>query len=162
VAENGATIDELDFDILKLLQEDGRMSYADIARVLGVSLGTVRNRITKLIEDQTLRVIGRIDPYRIGFLSPAEVHVSIEPAVSIDQVAAGLAGFPEVSYLAMMTGDFDLEMDVMCRDRNHLTDLINRVRSIPGVRDTKTRIILSIYKMAQADISLVDPRRQRA
>jgi Lrp/AsnC family transcriptional regulator for asnA, asnC and gidA len=153
-----STIDDLDFAILKLLQEDGRMSYADIARGVGVSLGTVRYRITRLIEDGTLRVIGRVDPYRIGFASPAEILLRIQPSHSIDEAAEQIAAFPEVSYLAMTTGDFDLEVDVMCRDRDHLTEVINCLRAIPGVIDTSTRIILRVYRWAQADLDLVDPR----
>lgn len=152
------TVDDLDFDILKLLQVDGRMSYADIARTLGVSLGTARNRIARLSEDGTLQVIGRADPYRIGFLSPAEIQIVVQSSYSIDGVAAQIAEFPEVSYLAMVTGDFDLVVDVMCRDRDHLTGLITRMRAIPGVTGIKTEIILRIYKWAQADLALVDPR----
>jgi Lrp/AsnC family transcriptional regulator for asnA, asnC and gidA len=153
------SIDDLDFDILKLLQKDGRMSYTEISKALGVSVGTARYRIAKLLEDETLRVIGRVDPYQIGFRSPASIYVSIEPSASIDEVAIQIARFPEVSYLAMITGDFDLEVDVMCRDQIHLTSLIaDRLRKIPGVCETRTNIILRVYKMAQADLTLVDPR----
>jgi Lrp/AsnC family transcriptional regulator for asnA, asnC and gidA len=152
-------IDDLDFDILKLLQSDGRMSYTEISKSLGVSVGTARYRISKLLEEETLRVIGRVDPYQIGFRSPATVYVAVAPAASIDEVATEIAEFPEVSYLAMITGDFDLEVDVMCRDQDHLTDLVaERLRKIPGVSETKTNIILRVYKMAQADLTLVDPR----
>jgi len=152
------TVDNLDFDILKLLQEDGRLSYAEIARALGISLGTARYRINKLIEDGTLRVIGRADPYRIGFLAPASIQIAIDPAYLIDDIAAQLGNMPEVSYLAMLTGEYDLEVDLMCRDRDHLTDIINRIRALPGVKGTSTRIILRIYKWAMADLDLVDPR----
>ncbi len=153
------SVDDLDFDILKLLQKDGRMSYTEISKELGVSVGTARYRIAKLLEDETLRVIGRVDPYQIGFRSPASIYVAVAPTASIDEVATRIAEFPEVSYLAMVTGDFDLEVDVMCRDQVHLTGLIaDRLRKIPGVAETKTNIILRVYKIAQADLTLVDPR----
>jgi Lrp/AsnC family transcriptional regulator for asnA, asnC and gidA len=155
-------IDEMDFDILKHLQQDGRRSFTDISRDLGVSVATVRYRITKLLQNKTLRVIGRVDPYRIGFGTPADLQISVLPGHTIDEVAHAIAAYPEVSYIAKVTGDFDLHMDVMCRDRNHLSKFVTEIRQIPGVGNTKTNIILDVYKMAQADLNLVDPRRREA
>jgi Lrp/AsnC family transcriptional regulator for asnA, asnC and gidA len=155
-------IDEMDFDILKHLQEDGRRSYTDIAKDLGVSVATIRYRITKMLQDETLRVIGRAEPYRIGFGSPADLQVTVLPGFTIDEVAKVIAQYPEVSYLAKVTGDYDLHMDVMCRDRDHLSRFVSEIRKIPGVGNTRTNIILDVYKMAQADLDLVDPRRDHS
>lgn len=152
------TIDETDFEILKHLQQDGRKSFTDISKALGVSVATIRTRITKLLREETLRVIGRVDPYIIGFQSPADIQLSVLPEHTIDDVAREIARFPEVSYLAKVTGDFDLHMDVMCRDHNHLSKLLSRIRQIPGISKIKTNIIMDIYKMAQTDLRLVDPR----
>ena len=152
-------IDEMDFDILKHLQEDGRRSFTDISKDLGVSVATVRYRIAKLLQNETLHVIGRVDPYRIGFGSPADLQINVLPGYAIDEVGKAIAKYPEVSYIAKVTGDFDLHMDVMCRDRDHLSQFVTEVRKIPGVGNTKTNIILDVYKMAQADLNLVDPRR---
>ena len=151
-------IDELDFGILEHLQQDGRKSFTEISKDLGVSVATIRNRITKLIDEKTLRVIGRVDPFVIGFKLPAEIQLSVIPGHSIGDIAEVIKSYPEVSYLASISGDIDLQMDVMCRDTKHLSELIIRLRQIPGISKIKSSIILNIYKMAQADLKLVDPR----
>ena len=140
------------------LQEDGRRSLTEIAAHLEVSVGTVRNRLSRLLTDGTLHVIGRADPHRVGFRAPASVHVSVYPANLIEKVAATIAAFPEVSYVASVSGDFDLEVDVMCRDMTHLSDLItHRLHKVEGVTHTKTTMILRVFKYGQPDLRLLEP-----
>jgi len=147
-------VDELDFAILAHLQEDGRKSFTDIAKALGTSVGTIRNRVTRLLEDGTLRIIGRVNPYRVGFNAPATILLAIEPRC-LEKAAREIAGFPEVSYISMLTGEFDLMVDVMCRDGNHLTDfLLHRLSKVNGVKNFQTSLILQIVKYAQPDLNL--------
>lgn len=151
-------LDELDFAILTQLQDDGRKSYSDIARALGVSVGTVRNRITRMVEDETVRFICRPDAYRVGFHTPANIKVSIRPSSLIEQAAAQIGEFPEVYYLALVAGEFDLDIDLMCRDQEHLSSLIaERLHKVPGVFATRTSIILRVFKLSLPDLSLVRP-----
>jgi Lrp/AsnC family transcriptional regulator for asnA, asnC and gidA len=151
---NGIYIDDLDFAILTLLQEDGRMSFTDIAKTLGIAVGTVRNRFTKMIEDKTVQIIGRINPHHVGFNAPATITVSIEPQY-METAITEITKFPEVSYLSVLTGEYDVMVDVMCRDANHLTAfLIKRLARVKGVKDFRTALILQIYKYAQPDLGL--------
>ena len=62
---------------------------------------------------------------------------------------------PEVSFLAGTSGDYDLEVDVMCRNNEHLVDFINQLSSIEGVHQTKTTIYFKVYKYAQPDLNLL-------
>ncbi len=135
-------LDKLDFDILSFLQKDGRMSFTVIADKLDVSIGTVRTRFNKLIEDGTVSIIGRVDPDKVGFRCYAHIAVKISK-------------LPEVSFLAMTSGDYDLEVDVMCRDNNHLVDFVNDISKIEGVYQTKTTIYFKVYKYAQPDLKLL-------
>src|SRR5689334_1106941 len=107
-------LDRLDFEILSQLQDDGRRSYTDIAKALGVSVDTVRNPITRMVDDKSVRFICRPDAYRVGFHTPANIKISIRPSKLIEQAAAEIASFPEVYYLALVAGDFDLDIDLMC------------------------------------------------
>jgi Lrp/AsnC family transcriptional regulator for asnA, asnC and gidA len=151
-----ASLDDLDFAILTELQDDGRKSYTDIARALGVSIGTVRNRITRMVDDGTVRFICRPDAYRVGFHTPANIKVSIRPSNRLEEAAAQIAAFPEVYYLALVAGEYDLDIDVMCRDQQHLTDLVTeRLHRVPGVYATVTSVILRVYKLSLPDLSLV-------
>lgn len=155
MANNKTTLDELDFAILSFLQEDGRMSFTVIAEKLAVSIGTIRTRFNKLIEEGTINIVGRVDPEKVGFHSYAHIAVYVRPATLKETVAAHIATLPEVSFLAMTSGEFDLEVDVMCRNNDHLVDFVNQISQINGVNQTKTTIYLKLYKFAQPDLNLL-------
>lgn len=148
-------LDDLDFSVLSCLQQDGRMSFTVMAEKLNVSVGTIRTRINKLIEDGTVNIIGRINPDKVGFRSYAHIAVFVRPATLKESVAAAISKMPEVSFLAMTSGDYDLEVDVMCRDNNHLVDFVNELSKIEGVYQTKTTIYFKVYKYAQPDLNLL-------
>ncbi len=148
-------LDKLDFEILSFLQEDGRMSFTVIAEKLGVSIGTVRTRFNKLIEDGTVNIIGRVNPDKVGFRSYAHIAVFVRPATLRDKIAQTISAMPEVSFLAMTSGDYDLEVDAMCRDNNHLVDFVNEISKIEGVFQTNTTMYFKVYKYAQPDLKLL-------
>lgn len=155
---SGPTLDDLDFAILAQLQEDGRRSFTDMAQALGVSIGTVRNRYARLVKDRSLHVVGRADPHHVGFRAPANIHLTITPARRTEEAAEVIAAFPEVSYVAVVSGEYDLEVDVMCRDLEHLTELVTqRIQRVPGVSSTRTNMILRVVKYGQPDLRLVRP-----
>ena len=148
------TLDELDFSILMLLQQDGRMSFTVMAEKLGVSISNIRMRVGKLIEDKTIQIVGRVNPEKVGFHAYAYIKVSVRPANLIQKVADKLVDLPEISFLATTSGDFDIEVDVMCRDNTHLVQLINEhISCIEGVYQTKTDMYFKVLKLAQPDLS---------
>ena len=149
-------LDGLDFSILSCLQEDGRMSFTVIAEKLDVSIGTIRTRLNKLIEDGIIHIVGRVDPEKVGFKSYAHIAVFIQPATLKESVAQKIAKMPEVSFLASVSGDYDLEVDVMCRDNNHLMNFVNEISAIKGVNQTKTTLYFKVYKYAQPDLKLLN------
>ena len=153
--KNTVTLDELDFAILSFLQKDGRMSFTVIAKALKVSIGTVRTRFNKLIEDGTVNIIGRVNPDKAGFNSYAHIAVYVRPATLKEAVAKKIVKMPEVSFLAGTSGEYDLEVDVMCRDNNHLVDFVNDISKIEGVHQTKTTIYFKVYKYAQPNLKLL-------
>ena len=152
---NNIALDDLDFTILSCLQQDGRMSFTVMADKLKVSVGTIRTRVNKLIEDGTVNIIGRVDPDKVGFHSYAHIAVYVRPATLKEKVAQSIAKLKEVSFLAMTSGDYDLEVDVMCRDNDHLVHFVNEISKIEGVNQTKTTIYFKVYKYAQPDLNLL-------
>lgn len=147
--------DELDFDILSCLQEDGRMSFTVMAEKLNVSIGTIRTRVNKLIQEGIIHIVGRVDPEKVGFHSYAQIAVYVRPATLKESVADKIAKLPEVSFLALTSGDFDLEVDVMCRNNNHLVEFVNTISQIKGVHQTRTTFYLKVFKYAQPDLNLL-------
>lgn len=152
----GSTIlDDLDFSILSFLQKDGRMSFTVMAENLKVSVGTIRTRFNKLIEDGTINILGRVDPDKVGFHSYAHIAICVRPAALKEKVVENIVHKPEVSFLAGTSGDYDLEVDVMCRDNDHLVEFVNSISQINGVYQTKTTIYFKVYKYAQPDLNLL-------
>jgi Lrp/AsnC family transcriptional regulator for asnA, asnC and gidA len=141
-------MDELDIKIVNELQRDGRMPFTDIAKTLNVSEGTVRNRVARLIDEQVIHIVGMLDPTRVGFEAPAMIGVTVQPAI-LESVAETIASFPEVSYLIMVSGEFDLFVEVFCRDRDDLAAFLNqKLHQVNGVVRTQTFMTLKIFKMA--------------
>ncbi|HID33120.1 MAG TPA: Lrp/AsnC family transcriptional regulator [Anaerolineae bacterium] len=140
--------DDLDLAILEHLRSDGRKPYTEIAQALSVSEGTVRNRVARLIEKGVMQIVGLIDPLRMGYDAPAIIGVNVQNA-DIDDVARAIARFPEVSYLIMVSGGYDLIVEVICKDRGHFIQFLNqKLRKIPGVAQTQSFFILQTIKMA--------------
>lgn len=157
LAANGEVyiVDDLDYDILALLQQDGRRRFTEIAETLGVTEGTVRNRVGKLREDGALQIVGLIEPQHLGLDAPALIGVTVDPP-HLDEAVAAIGAFPEVSYLIMVSGEYDLIVEVMCRDREHLASFIkDELHRAPGIKQTQTFLILQTFKMAQG----AQPRR---
>ena len=141
-------MDTLDLSIVALLQKDGRIRYTEIAKILGVTEGTVRNRVAKLLDEKAIQIIGVLDPHRMGFSAPAIIGVSVQPR-QLEEAAAEIAAMAEVSYLIMVAGEYDLIVEVFCRDREHLaTFLKDQLLQVDGVQRAQTSFILHTYKVA--------------
>ncbi len=124
------------------------MPYTEIAKALEVAEGTVRNRVAKLLENNIFQIIGVLDPLRAGFNSPAIIGVRVQPP-HLDDVAEAISRLPEVSYLIMVSGEFDLIVEVLCEERSHLASFIrDQLQQIPYIERTQSFVILHTYKMA--------------
>jgi Lrp/AsnC family transcriptional regulator for asnA, asnC and gidA len=141
-------MDDTDRLILQALQEDGRTPFTQIAKKAGVSETTVRSRYRNLVEDGIMRTVSIVDPFALDFQAPAMIGITTDPG-SIEQVAQAIAELPEVSYLVMTLGSFDLLVEVYCRTLAHLTHLItHQIQAIPGVRSTQPLMVAKIYKLS--------------
>ncbi len=141
-------MDKIDLAILSFLQKDARRSFTYIANELDISEGTVRNRVARLVEKKAVQFVGLIDPNQLGFDAPAMIGVTVQSNL-LEEAANEIAQFPEVSYLVMISGEYDLIIEVLCRDREHLASFLNeKLRQVEGVLRTQTFMILRTFKMA--------------
>lgn len=141
-------MDEIDRLILHFLQQDGRTPFTKIAKKAGVSEATIRSRYRNLVESGLVRTVSIVNPFALDFQAPAIVAVSTDPG-KVEQVAKEIAEMPEVAYLVMTLGTFDLIVEAYCRDLTHLTNLITRqIQNIPGVHATEILMIANIYKLS--------------
>jgi Lrp/AsnC family transcriptional regulator for asnA, asnC and gidA len=136
-------VDKLDSKIIEILQSDGRASNASIARNVGVSEGTVRRRLKRLIQDEFIKVVALPDPAKMGLHSEALVGIQVEPD-KVERVADDLAGLKEVNWVAMTTGQYDIFAWVTLESAEALGIFLRtKVGSIPGVRRPETFVSLS-------------------
>ncbi len=142
-------IDDVDKAIVEALQEDGRLPYTRLAKQVGLSEAAVRQRVQRLIESGVMQIVAVTDPAMLGFRRNAMVGLEVEG--DLRTVAHDIAEIPEVSYVVVVSGSFDLLMEVVCEDDDHLLTLLNdKVRAIPGVRRTETFTYLRLFKQTYA------------
>jgi DNA-binding Lrp family transcriptional regulator len=142
-----ADIDSIDWEIIALLNKNGRMSSAEIARRLDdVSARTIKNRIDALVKKGIINIRSIINPKSIGYSVLADLFIETEPG-QLREVAKQLAEFHEVSYVVCATGDTDIIVSVRSRAIEELYSFITEViGKIPGVRHTHTYLLPHILK----------------
>lgn len=139
-------LDELDDKLISLLQANGRASNIELAKQVGVSEGTIRRRFRNLIKDEVIRVVAIPDPAKLGRGTTAVIALQVEPS-EVDPVAQKLAEIPEVQYVSVTTGAFDIFLWVALGSPEELSSFLRlQVGGISGVRRTETFVNLSIRK----------------
>lgn len=135
-------LDQTDWGIIVLLNEDGRMPNAEIARRLGnISARTVANRIKELTEQGIVSVRGIVNPDMVGFEVMADVIIEVEPG-RVREVANLVAEFPQVSYAACATGASDVSISVRVRSIDELFEFsTEKLGKIPGVRRMQSYLL---------------------
>ena len=139
-------LDHVDRRIIAALKQDGRKSFAEIGRALGVSPGMVRQRVHRLIGEGVLQIVAVTNPILMGFHTVAMIGVKVDGR-RVREIAQEIARFDEVIYLVLATGRYDLLVEVVCRNNAHLLEfLTERLHMVEGVRDAETFIYLDIVK----------------
>ena len=134
--------DCIDWKIIALLNKDGRIPSAEIARQLGsVSARTVTNRINNLTEQGIINIRAIINPESIGYGVMADVFVEVEPG-RVREVAEQTARVPQVSYVACATGESDVSLSLRVRSIEELFDFVTeKLGKIQGVRRTQSYLL---------------------
>ncbi len=139
------SLDEVSKSIVEQLQQDGRRSYASIGKAVGLSEAAVRQRVAKLVDSEVIQIVAVTDPLQVGFTRMAMVGVIVSG--DVEAVAEELADFTEVDYVVVTAGGFDILVEVVCEDDDHLLELINRrIRTLPDVLRTETFVYLQLRK----------------
>ncbi len=138
-------LDDVSKRIIEVLQEDGRMSYAAIGKAVGLSEAAVRQRVQRLLDGGVMQIVAVTDPLQVGFSRQAMVGIRAEGDTRV--VADRLVELPEIDYVVVTAGSFDVLVEVVCEDDDGLLELINdKIRSIPGVVATETFVYLKLRK----------------
>lgn len=138
------TVDDVDRGMIEALQGNGRASFREIARAVGVSEATVRARYQRLCEQNVLQVVGVTNPLSLGFDAIAMLGVKINGSPEV--IAAEIAEWREATYVVLTAGQFDLLVELVCVDRRHLLEILSRVRALDGVASAEAFMYLMLVK----------------
>jgi Lrp/AsnC family transcriptional regulator, regulator for asnA, asnC and gidA len=142
-------LDDINKQIIEHLQRDGRTSYAALAKTIGLSEAAVRQRVQRLLDGGMMQIVAVTDPLMLGFARQAMVGVKVTGDLRV--VADQFAKIPEVDYVVICAGGYDLLVELVCTDDDHLLRLLNdAIRTVPGVTVTETFMYLKLAKQTYA------------
>ena len=137
-------LDDISKRIIEQLQADGRQSYAAIGKAVGLSEAAVRQRVQRLQEAGVMQIVAVTDPLTLGFRRQAMIGLKCDGELM--KVADDLADMDEIDYVVITAGSFDLLLEVVCEDDDHLLEILGRVRGVPSVTSTETLVYLKLRK----------------
>ena len=138
-------LDEVSKEIINQLQQDGRRSYSAIGKVVGLSEAAVRQRVQRLIESGVMQIVAVTDPIELGFARQAMIGIRLNGPVL--RIADTISALPEVDYVVVTSGPYDLLVEAVCESDEHLLELVSdRIRTIEGVAGTETFMYLKLVK----------------
>jgi Lrp/AsnC family transcriptional regulator, regulator for asnA, asnC and gidA len=144
----GRQLDDLDRKIIKILQVDGRLSNTEIARSLEITETTVRKRIAHLLDERLMSIVAVPTPEASGMTLSAILGVSVE-LTSIRKVADTIRMYPEVRYVGMSSGRYDLIVEAFFTDQEHLLEFVtDKLGGLSGITNLETSIILKVVKFS--------------
>ncbi|MBO4209608.1 Lrp/AsnC family transcriptional regulator [Micromonospora echinofusca] len=141
---NHALLDDVAKQIIEQLQQDGRRPYASIGKAVGLSEAAVRQRVQRLLDAGVMQIVAVTDPLQLGF--PRQAMIGLRTDGDLEAVADRLAELPEVDYVVITAGSFDLLTEVVCRNDDHLLEILQRLRGVAGVLSTEAFVYLKLRK----------------
>ncbi|MDX6154370.1 Lrp/AsnC family transcriptional regulator [Marinococcus sp. PL1-022] len=140
------SLDQVDMSILGYLQANGKESYSEIARCLGVSEGTVRSRINKMLRHSVFEFIIHTNPNKIGLDVQTIIGLSTKLGMQ-DEIASKLQRFSEVRFVGAFSGNHDLILQAYFRNNEDLVNFVNRdLAQIDGILNADVNVELKQYK----------------
>jgi Lrp/AsnC family transcriptional regulator for asnA, asnC and gidA len=141
-------LDGKDLQIIAALQINGRASFADLAEGIDLSQAAIRLRVKRLFESGVVEVVAITDPLRIGFTVQAMLGLKVDGDIETISEEIGAREF--AVYVVMTAGRFDLLVEVLCADNDHLLGVINELRALDGVSSVETNTYLRLTKQTYA------------
>ena len=139
--------DPLNIAIIQMLQEDGRVAFSHIAKVLDVSEGTIRNRVRQLLDDNVIAIEAQSFPKAFGYSWNSITFLTLAPGADIDAVAGRLSAISEVYYVVMMTGAYDLGVAAFHKSDEDFKDfLTEHCYNNKEIARVEPNLNLKVYK----------------
>ncbi len=144
--DGSVSLDDIDYRIMGLLRKDGRMPYRALAKELGLTEATVRARVRRLEDSDTMRVVAVTDYEAAGYTMMLAIGIQVEGRPA-DEVAHDLASFAEVFSVCQVVGNLDIEILVVARDQEMLNELLSiKLATVVGVSRLFPAMAMDVLK----------------
>ena len=145
LANKPVQLDDVSKAIIEQLQADGRRSYAEIGKAVGLSEAAVRQRVQKLTESGVMQIVAVTDPMQLGFYRQAMIGIRASEDARV--LADTIAALPAVDYVVLTAGSFDILAEIVCENDEELITLLNsEIRTLDGVLSSETFVYLKLHK----------------
>ena len=137
-------IDDIDREIIKYLQTDGRMAYSALGRLVGLSDAATRQRVRRLTADGVIDIVAVTDPVKIGLGYQALLGITVTDDTR--ELAAEIGAMDDAVYIVLTAGRYDLIVELVCTDGDTFVTHVNTIRTMDGVMSVETLPYLGITK----------------
>jgi Lrp/AsnC family transcriptional regulator for asnA, asnC and gidA len=151
-------LDDKDLQIIAALQINGRTSYAELADGIALSQAAIRLRVNRLLESGIVEIVAITDPLSIGFTVVAMVGLTVDG--DIEALSDEIGAREYAVYVVLTSGRFDMLVEVLCADNDHLLDVLSDLRALDGVSSVEAHTYLRLTKQTYA-WGIPPDRRQR-
>ena len=152
-------LDDKDLQIIAALQINGRTSYADLAEEIDLSQAAIRLRVNRLLESGIVEIVAITDPLSIGFTVVAMVGLTVDG--DIEALSNEIGSREYAVYVVLTSGRFDMLVEVLCADNDHLVEVLSDLRALDGVSSVEAHTYLRLTKQTYA-WGIPPDRRQRS
>ncbi len=144
----GRDLDDKDLQIIAALQINGRTSYADLATGIDLSQAAIRLRVNRLLDSGVVEIVAITDPLSIGFTVQAMVGLTVDG--DIEALSDEIGAREYAVYVVLTSGRFDLLVEVLCADNEHLLEVMSDLRALDGVSSVEAHTYLRLTKQTYA------------
>jgi len=141
-------LDSKDLQIIAALQINGRSNYAELADGIDLSQAGIRLRVNRLLESGVLEIVAITDPLSIGFTVQAMIGLTVDG--DIEALSDRIGAFEYAVYVVLTAGRFDLLVEVLCADNDHLLEVMSDLRELDGVSSVEAHTYLRLTKQTYA------------
>ena len=139
-------LDRVDKELLRILQENADLTYAELGRMLGISPSTVYMRVKRLKERGIIkRIIAEVNSEVLGYKLRSLIFLTVD-VKKYNKVIEELSKLPQVKVIYDITGEWTFALEVLAKDHIELSDLLDKIGSIDGVQQTSTAVVLRVIK----------------
>ncbi|MCY3561411.1 MAG: AsnC family transcriptional regulator [bacterium] len=137
-------IDDVDREIIRFLQTDGRMAYSTLGRLIGLSDAATRQRVRRLTARGVIDIVAVTDPVKIGLGYQALLGITVTDDAR--KLAAEIGSMDDAVYIVLTAGRYDLIVELVCTDGDTFVTHVNSIRTMDGVMGVETLPYLGITK----------------